>query len=226
MNKSLLPVNGNTILDQGQFEFWTTTEHGIEFADNTPREAWRGAMKQLLEMWESSGRLNCRATFCLADACNAGEKLFGEEYAQAIDNTRKFIRLQTKTISNLMWIAKKVAPTRRREVLSLTHHEIVASLPDDEQESFLALAEKDGLNTKELKEKVREAHPSKPRSTKSKQTKSSKLKITDARTAKDAATQLSNWLTENEDKLNDSWKPLLEHMHKLYRRKWQSGHKR
>jgi hypothetical protein len=43
---------------------------------------------------------------------------------------------------------------------------------------------------------------------------------------KDALTQVSNWITANEDKVGEKFKPLLEHFYKLYRRRWMSGHRR
>src|ERR1700753_2157243 len=50
-----------TIFDQGHFEWWTTTENGMEFNPKTPRDIWLDAVNSLTAMHESSGRLHFRA---------------------------------------------------------------------------------------------------------------------------------------------------------------------
>jgi hypothetical protein len=218
---AISPVNGDaTIMEQGEFEYWTATDHGIEFKDETPREVWLNAVDQISAMFESSGRLHCRLMFYMADALNAGERLFNEEFSQAIDNTRAFMRLSSKTIANAMWIAGKVMPLHRRETLSLAHHEVVAKLPETEQEEFLNKAETEGLTTKELKEAVREKHPGKPRSSKNgTKDDSHDFTIENATDAKRAATQLINWLKANEEKLGPAWETLLKDFYRMYDRR-------
>lgn len=229
MRADQIETAGKTILDQGACEFYTVTEHGITFEQNTPRETWLDVVKQLTSMHESSGRLHFRAICILADALNQGEALYGEEYAQAIEDTRKWMKVGMKTIQNAMWIMKSIDASRRRETLSLAHHELVAPLEPAEQDELLAQAEDEDMSVADLKKVVAERHP-KTKSGKERKTKASKasssFEITNATEAKQCATQLSNWLTENEEKITDAWKPVLDHFHKLFRRHWQSGHKK
>jgi hypothetical protein len=216
----------STILDQGQFEFYTVSEHGIEFKPDTPREEWLKAVEQLTTMHESSGRLHFRAICILSDALNFGEKAYGEEYSEAIDASRAWMRVSTKTIQNAMWVMSKIPPSRRRELLTLAHHDAVASLEPEEQDEFLTKAEEGSLTVAELRKLVKAAHPKTARGKDRKHKDESKasFKIENATDAKKAATALSNWMTANEDKVNDTWKPLLEHFYKLFRRRWMSGH--
>lgn len=49
-----------------------------------------------------------------------------------------------QTIYNWAWVCKNVTLSRRRESLSFGHHEVVASLPPEKQEQWLAIAENTG----------------------------------------------------------------------------------
>lgn len=218
---------GGSILDQGEFPFWKTTEHGIKFNGDCPREDWLKAVNQLTAMHESSGRLHFRAICFLADALNFGEEAYGEDYAQAIDETRKWMQISSKTIHNAMWVMKQIPATRRRELLTLSHHEAVASLEPQEQDELLEQAVRENMTVSDLRKEVAARHPKTKRGgdRKPKDT-SGKIDIQTAVQAKDAATQLSNYLTANEDKITEAWKPLLEHFYKLFRRHWMTGHKR
>lgn len=157
-NKTLATAN-DSIMTQGDFEFYVVSEHGIEFKKDCTREAWLEALEKLSGMYESSGRLHFRSICMLGDAFNFGERTFGEEYAQAIDSARKYMRLNMKTVQNAAWICASIEPSRRREALSLSHHEAVAALDDAEQDELLALAENEGLSVSALKKVVSERHP-------------------------------------------------------------------
>src|ERR1043166_8294275 len=105
----IIPGNGkHTILDRGEFTFYAVSEHGIEFKPNTPLDEWLKVVEQLTAMHESSGRLHFRAICILADALNFGEQRFGEDYAQAIDETRKWMQVSAKTIHHAMWVMSKI----------------------------------------------------------------------------------------------------------------------
>jgi hypothetical protein len=215
--------NGSNAMTQGQFEWYTTTEHGIEFKRGTPQPVWLGVVHGLTAMFESSHRLHVRTMFLLGDALTFGEAAYGEEYAQAIDLTRKVMQLSEKTIKNAAWICASVAPARRRETLTLAHHEVVAPYPD-EQEELLSQAESENLTVSALKKIVKERHPKTKRGTQRKGT--SDLKSEEG--LRTAQSKINDWLAENEKTLTDkqlkAWKPLLAPVFKLYRRHWQSGH--
>src|ERR1041384_5759862 len=95
----IVPGNGkHTILDQGEFEFWTMGEHGVQFKPNTPRDVWLNFMHSATEMHESSGRLHFRAMCIVADGLNFGEDKFSQEFSQVIDATREWMRVKAKTL--------------------------------------------------------------------------------------------------------------------------------
>jgi hypothetical protein len=215
-----------TILDQGQFEFYEVSEHGIEFKKNTPKEHWLNVVEQLTKMFESSHRLHIRVMFLLGDALTFGEAAYGEEYAQAIDLTRKVMQLSEKSIKNAAWICSSIAPSLRRETLTFAHHEVVAALVPEEQREFLDQAESENMTVSKLKKAIKERHPT---------TKRGKARKSSADLASEEGLQLAvekavAWLSENEKEMTAAqlakWKKPLEPLFKFYRRKWQSGHKR
>ncbi len=106
--------------------------------------------------------------FLLGDALNFGERTYGEEAAQAIDATREHMRLSVKTIENAAWVASKVSPANRHELLSMAHHEAVARLTDEQQKTLLDEAQAEALPVSKLRAKVREASPQRPKKLKPK----------------------------------------------------------
>jgi hypothetical protein len=152
-------VAPTSILDAGSFEFYSVSEHGIKFKPGTPRDTWLYVVNQLTTMFESSHRLHIRVMFLLGDALTFGEAAYGEEFAQAIDLTRKVLQLSEKTIKNASWICSSIDPSRRRETLTFSHHEVVAPLDPEEQSEFLDQAESENLTVSALKKIIKERHP-------------------------------------------------------------------
>ena len=214
-----------TIMDQGTFEFWTTSEHGIEFNRDTPKEAWLAAMKQLTDLFESSHRLHVRVMFMLGDALLFGEAAYDEEYAQAIDMTRKVMQLSEKTINNAAWICASIEPSIRREALTLAHHEQVAALTHEEQNELLGKAESENMTVSALKKEVKTRHPT----TKRGKTRKAIIDLTSEEGLHHAMEKVSEWLTEQakgKAVLANKWRVVLEPAYKAYRKHWQSGHAR
>lgn len=60
----------------------------------------------------------------IGDWLNFGERKYGEMYAQAIDNTRFSI----STLRNAKFVASKIPFTLRREDISFSHYQAMASL--------------------------------------------------------------------------------------------------
>jgi hypothetical protein len=159
LTTELQPGVTQSILDTGSFEFYSVSEHGIQFKPGTPQDTWLDAVHQLTTMFESSHRLHVRVMFMLGDALTFGEAAYGEEYAQAIDLTRKVIQLSEKSIKNASWICASIAPSLRRETLTFSHHEVVAPLDPEEQSEFLDQAESENLTVSALKKLIKERHP-------------------------------------------------------------------
>jgi hypothetical protein len=92
------------------------------------------------------GKLKRFSTWAVADWLATGEIVFNETYSQACDTTG----LDPAYLMVLRHVASKVAPERRRESLSFTHHRLVAPLEPDEQTKLLDLAETQNWSREEL----------------------------------------------------------------------------
>src|SRR5690606_5586239 len=106
---------------------------GLSLPTDLPFDAWRRIGDQL-------GVINGSSAWWLGDWLVYGEKTFPGRYRLAVSRTR----LSYKTLRNYAWVARNVPMSRRRDTLSLQHHAQVAALPGDEQERWLARAEREG----------------------------------------------------------------------------------
>lgn len=210
-----LDVEG--LLSQGEFEWGFRSQTGIVLKDEIPEAEWLRLTEQTLHLYEGHGKSFARAALYVADLLNFGEEKFGERYAQAIDGTRDFMNRQESTIANWRWIARAISPARRRENLSLAHHETVAKLQPDEQDEFLRLADNEALSVKALKEKVKERHPGKVRTT-AKATVTVKIDTDKEGAVKDALTIITDWHVANEAELTKAQFDAVKPLYDLYRR--------
>jgi hypothetical protein len=176
-------------------------------------------------MFEATGKKHSQAAMMLGDLLAFGEDRFGERYADVIDSTREYMRVAIGTLKNWQWISGKIEPSRRRENLSLSHHEAVAKLPADEQNEFLRAADNEGLSVKELKDLIKVAHPGKPRESKGATIKV-KIDTDDSSAVLDAMNIVAKWLTENQDEVTDDWREPMHTIAKEFRRRYQNGHKK
>ena len=189
-----------SIMDAGEREFFTVTDRTIEFIPSTPREVWLGAVQQLTHIYESSKSVHCRAMFMLGDALNFGESAFGEEFAQAIEDTRVHMGVSNKTILNVAAICKKIAPDIRRvDTVTLAIHDAVARLQPAEQDELLKKAENDKWTLKDAKAEIIKRHP-KGKGGKERQPRAAKAAVIDL-TSEDglahAAEKIAEWFTEH-----------------------------
>lgn len=106
------------------------------------------------ERWESLcrmfGSLRTRTSWWIGDLLNFGEGVYGERYAQGIEE----FGLSYETLVKYAYVSRNVARRRRRTSLSFSHHALVAKLDPDEQERWLKLAASEGWSTRELGERV------------------------------------------------------------------------
>ncbi|RIK76210.1 MAG: hypothetical protein DCC67_14220 [Planctomycetota bacterium] len=105
---------------------------------------WRGPLQFALWCQRAS-------PWWIGDMINAGEDLFGEEFAAVWGET-----LSTEMVSRYASVARRVPPQNRRPRLSWSAHAAVARLSHPEQRQMLALAEREGWNSDDLQKKVRE----------------------------------------------------------------------
>lgn len=81
----------------------------------------------------SIGAVGRASMWWIGDWINHGERLFGERYAQFLDDTG----YASQTLLNAARVARLVAPDRRREELDWSHHEVVCGLPPETQSQLL-----------------------------------------------------------------------------------------
>ncbi len=79
-----------------------------------------------------------------------GEQKYGERAKAALESEFKF-----QTWANAAWVAGKIETSRRREVLSWSHHAEVAGLPPKEQDRLLGEAEENDLSVRDIRRAAR-----------------------------------------------------------------------
>lgn len=159
-----------SIMEQGEFAFHTASETGLKFKDETPEGEWLAITEQVSKMWEGGQTLTRKAALFLGDCLAFGETKWPQEYAQAIDGIRNHMRNGSmKYLENIASICRSVAPEIRGDTLSIAHLDAVARLDPEEQKTFIAQAESDGMTVAKLRKAVKEAHPpKKPKNSKKK----------------------------------------------------------
>ena len=105
--------------------------------------------------WEKWGQhifvISDASCWWLGDWLIYGQENYPNRYKSAIEKTS----LDYQTLRNYAWIARKFIPGRRREKHSFQHHAEVCSLPEEEQEQWLAQAEAHGWSRNELRRRIR-----------------------------------------------------------------------
>jgi hypothetical protein len=117
---------------------------GVEVIGDPTFDEWRQAFGDLT-------RAQGSIQWWLGDMLAVGEARYGERYAQAVEATGYAVQ----TLMHMVFVASHVAPERRRQSLSFTHHKEVASLDPDEQEALLSEAEKREWRSRDMAEAVR-----------------------------------------------------------------------
>ena len=88
--------------------------------------------------------------FWLGDWLNYGERKWGEMYSQALEETD----YKEQTLMNFKYVADKVQFSRRRENLSWSHHEEVASLEPERQDKWLDIAKTENSSGVQMKKRT------------------------------------------------------------------------
>lgn len=105
--------------------------------------------------WERAGKLlgmfgNATGWY-IGAWLNYGEHHYGEKYAQAADLTG----YEPSTLQGFQYVEGRVPVNIRRDGLSFAHHREVSPLEPEEQEKWLALAEKNNWSRGELRAKMK-----------------------------------------------------------------------
>ena len=125
----------------GPFQFQPAN---IKISGKPPLADWAGPLQFALWCQRAS-------PWWIGDMINAGEDFYGEEFAEVCGGT-----LSTEMVSRYASVARRVPARNRRPKLSWSAHAAVARLPHHLQRRVLAEAERDGLNSDQLRKKVQE----------------------------------------------------------------------
>lgn len=114
-----------------------------------PLTEWRRLGQQIHVISDSSA-------WWLGDWLIYGQDNYPDRYKRAAAETS----LDYQTLRNYAWVARKIAPARRREKLSFQHHAEVAGLPAEEQDRWLGQAEAARWTRNQLRKRIRDGrHP-------------------------------------------------------------------
>lgn len=124
--------------------------------------------KLSFDHWERIGRqlqlADLAVQWWIGDWLNYGESRYGDKYTQAVEEFGR----KKQTLMNYAYVARKIEPSRRREIVDFTTHAEVASLKPDDQEKVLAKAAKEHLSVKSVRreaEKIKRENKPKPKDT-------------------------------------------------------------
>ena len=107
--------------------------------------SWEEGYKRLIEVEECG-------PFWIGDYLLWGEKTFGENFSQALDEDH------AKTHLIYKYVCSRIEPSRRREALSFSIHREVCSIEDEAtQEKILDVAERDKLTVREVRQLAKAA---------------------------------------------------------------------
>jgi hypothetical protein len=119
--------------------------------------AWVPTGEMGLAEWTAVGRRLGAMGRCgqwgLGDWIRYGNVKFGERYARAA----RITGYDVQTLMNMVYVASRFEISRRRENLSWSHHETLASLDPDEQDHWLDLAVSEKLSVSDLRVELRSA---------------------------------------------------------------------
>ena len=129
-----------------QLAVWSDT--ALTLPEGLPFDQWQA-------FGEVLGRAERSVQWWMGDWWRYGDRAYGERAAQALDS-----RFSFQSWMDAGWVAGAVETSRRREVLSWSHHKEVAALGPDEQDYWLDLAVTEGWTRNELRSHVARARAS------------------------------------------------------------------
>ena len=121
-----------------------TTKVGLQMPPGMPFEEWERAGHQLSGIIDSS-------SWWLGDWLVFGKDHYVNRYQHGI----RAVGLQYQTLRNYAWVSRRFELSRRRPALTFQHHAELASLPVDQQETWLDRAEQNRWTTKQLRRAIR-----------------------------------------------------------------------
>jgi hypothetical protein len=110
-------------------------------------------LEEWIRLGTRLGSIGRGAAWWIGDWVNYGNAKFGEKYSRAARVTG----YDVQSLMNMAYVSSRFQVSRRREMLSWSHHAEVAALSTQEQEQWLDLAERDRLSVHGLRDKLRVA---------------------------------------------------------------------
>jgi hypothetical protein len=112
--------------------------------------------KRQRQGWEAKGRLIAaqanQTMWDLGDWLNEAEEKWGEKYKRAAEITG----LAVQTLKNAAYVAGRFESSRRRDELSVGHHQLVAAIPANSARMWLDLAVEHEWSVRELQAELRD----------------------------------------------------------------------
>ena len=110
-------------------------------------------MRDWLRYGRRMGLLGRSVNWWIGDWLRYGNAAYGERYSRASRATG----YDAQSLMNMVYVASRFEPERRREGLSWSHHAELAALDPAEQEHWLTLAEAQRLSVHSLRLELRAA---------------------------------------------------------------------
>lgn len=175
-----------------------TTNVGLHIPAGLAFEEWERAGRQL------SGLLNS-SSWWLGDWLVYGKDHYADRYERGI----RAAGLQYQTLRNYAWVSRRFELHRRRSALSFQHHAELASLPVEEQETWLDRAERMKWSTKQLRNAIRAQRDGTPPAADAVEASTRRLAVPDNRlqwwhkAAEQSGTELAEWVMHTLDAAAD-----------------------
>jgi hypothetical protein len=117
--------------------------------------AWEPQTELELRDWLEHGRrfgaLGRGVAWWIGDWLVYGNARYGERYARAARATG----YEPQSLMNMVYVASRFPPARRRAALSWSHHAEVAALRPEDQDRWLDLAEQERISVRSLRGELR-----------------------------------------------------------------------
>lgn len=134
----------------------TRPRHRTDAPSSITPVAWVATGEMDLAEWTAAGRRLGAMGRCgqwgIGDWINYGNAKFGERYTRAA----RITGYDAQTLMNMVYVASRFDISRRRENLSWSHHETVASLTPHEQDRWLDRAAAERLSISDLRLELRQ----------------------------------------------------------------------
>jgi hypothetical protein len=126
----------------------STSRVGVELAEDIRFNDWRDVLDAAIAFGDAS-------VWVIADCVAFGMRKLKSDPSWMIYATMIEERYRSRqSLYDLGYVARSVEISRRREILSFSHHREVASLPPDEQRAWLDDAISHNWSTRELREEI------------------------------------------------------------------------